>query len=224
MAKIQITHFSDLLCVWAYVSQARIDELETQFGDQITVQYRYFQVFGDTLSKFAALWTDRGGIPAYAKHVKEVVDQFGHVSVHPDIWVNPTPRSSLPAHLHLNAVQIMEQEEQAETGMAARLAWRLRQAFFADNADISRDDIIRAQAQDLGINIDALTTCIHSGAAFAAMSQDMQQARDMNIRSSPTFIFNEDRQRLTGNVGYRIIEANVKELLSSPSGQFQSWC
>jgi hypothetical protein len=28
---------------------------------------------------------------------------------------------------------------------------------------------------------------------------------------------------LTGNVGYRILEANIRELLDSPPGQ-QSWC
>ena len=36
-------------------------------------------------------------------------------------------------------------------------------------------------------------------------------------------MLNEDRQRLTGNVGYRVIEANVRELLERPSAQ-HSWC
>ena len=30
-------------------------------------------------------------------------------------------------------------------------------------------------------------------------------------------------QMLTGNVGYRVLEANVRELLHNPGGQ-QSWC
>lgn len=30
---------------------------------------------------------------------------------------------------------------------------------------------------------------------------------------SSTLIFNEGRQRLNGNVGYRVIEANIRELL-----------
>jgi hypothetical protein len=36
-------------------------------------------------------------------------------------------------------------------------------------------------------------------------------------------LFNEGRQRLTGNVGYRIIEANIRELLEGAPGQL-SWC
>ena len=51
----------------------------------------------------------------------------------------------------------------------------------------------------------------------------MQRALDSHVRASPTLIFNEDRQRLTGNVRYRIIEANVRELLERPETQ-QTWC
>jgi hypothetical protein len=40
---------------------------------------------------------------------------------------------------------------------------------------------------------------------------------------SPTFVFNDGRQRLNGNVGYRVIEANVRELLRAPEAG-RSWC
>jgi hypothetical protein len=43
------------------------------------------------------------------------------------------------------------------------------------------------------------------------------------VTVSPTLIFNEGRQRLNGNVGYRVIEANIRELLHNPSGEL-SWC
>jgi len=36
-------------------------------------------------------------------------------------------------------------------------------------------------------------------------------------------VFNEGRQVLTGNVGYRVIEANVRELLHTLANQ-SSWC
>lgn len=223
MAAIQITHFSDLLCIWAYVSQARIDELQSEFGDQVDFHYCFFPVFGDTAGKFDKQWAEKGGLAAYARHVMEVAEQFGHVPIHPQIWSQP-PRSSLPAHLHLHAVQLMEQQDQAAPGAAEKLAWRLRQGFFAENANIAERAVIQGLANELGLDTEALQAHLDSGAAHALMANDNQQARELNVRASPTFIFNEDRQRLTGNVGYRIIEANVRELLSSPSGQLQSWC
>lgn len=35
--------------------------------------------------------------------------------------------------------------------------------------------------------------------------------------------FNEGRQTLSRNVGYRVLEANIRELIERPAGQ-QSWC
>jgi len=66
---------------------------------------------------------------------------------------------------------------------------------------------------------------IESGAAFAALHRDEQLARTHGVLGSPTYVFNEGRQLLYGNVGYRIIAANLRELLSSkhPEGE-PSWC
>ena len=46
---------------------------------------------------------------------------------------------------------------------------------------------------------------------------------EFNIDGSPTYILNEGRQKLYGNVGYRVIEANIQELLADP-GERASWC
>ena len=52
MAKdLSMTVYSDALCVWAYISQARIDEVERRFAGKISVRYRFCSVFGDTAQK-----------------------------------------------------------------------------------------------------------------------------------------------------------------------------
>jgi predicted DsbA family dithiol-disulfide isomerase len=73
------------------------------------------------------------------------------------------------------------------------------------------------------INTTLIQSYINSGKAYATLSEDMKMAMEMNVKASPTLIFNEDRQRLTGNVGYKIIQANIRELLNSPNKQ-HSWC
>ena len=93
MERIRITHFSDALCVWAYVSQVRIDELNHSFGDAIELDYRYFHVFGNVAKKMDASWKERGGIAGYAEHVRGVVNKFGHVALHPQAWMSNTPQS-----------------------------------------------------------------------------------------------------------------------------------
>jgi len=59
--------------------------------------------------------------------------------------------------------------------------------------------------------------------AHALLYTKIAKACDQSVRASPIFVFNEGRQVLTGNVGYRVIEANVRELLHTLANQ-SSWC
>jgi predicted DsbA family dithiol-disulfide isomerase len=104
-----------------------------------------------------------------------------------------------------------------------RTAWAVREAFFRDGADISRQDVLFGIAGELGLPLADIERILRSGAAHAALAEDIELARTHGIQASPTLLFNEGRQRLTGNVGYRIIEANIRELLDSDPNQL-SWC
>ena len=223
MHAIQVSHFSDLLCVWAYVAQIRFDELQTEFAEQIDLQYHLFPVFGHAAKKIDRQWENRGGRFGYAKHVRHVVKQFGHVPLHEDIWVNDTPESSLPSHLYLSAIKLLEKRQQLPGGCFEQMAWAFRQAFFAECQNIAKTPVLNQLLEQHQLPVDGILQCIHQGEAYAILSEDMKKATDLNIKASPTLVFNDDRQRLTGNVGYRIIEANVRELLNTPADQ-NSWC
>jgi predicted DsbA family dithiol-disulfide isomerase len=223
MEHIRITHLSDVLCVWAYVSQVRIDELQSQFQERVEVSYRYFHVFGNVHGKMGAAWKDRGGVRGYGEHVRSVVEKFGHVALHPEAWVRDTPRSSMPAHLLLCALRLMEAAHSVSPGTQERTAWAIRQAFFRDALNVSRQDVLSGIVETLSLPLAEIEQTLNSGAAHAALSEDLDLARTQAIEASPTLLFNEGRQRLTGNVGYRIIEANIRELLEAAPGQL-SWC
>ena len=66
---------------------------------------------------------------------------------------------------------------------------------------------------------------IDNGEAYAALRRDSQLAEQHGVMGSPTYVFNDGRQLLYGNVGYRIIEANLRELLAAPADTAApSWC
>lgn len=223
MKKIQITHFSDVLCVWAYVSQVRINELIDNFGENVDFEYLFFSVFGNALGKIDKAWENKGGRKAYSQHVQKIVSEFGHLEVHTDVWVKDAPHSSLPCHLYLCAAQIAEKNGTLESGSFNQLAWQMRKSFFSEARNISNNKIIREIIEEQRLPISEFEVNISNGKAYAVLSEHMQNALDKQVRSSPTLTFNEDRQRLTGNVGYRILEANVRELLERPGDQ-QTWC
>ena len=218
MALIQIQHFSDVLCVWAYVGQARINELCRVHGSEIELEYHFVDVFGDVPGRLTERWSSKGGLAAYSKHVIDVVNRFEHVRVHDEVWIHSPPNSSLACHQFLHAVQLAH-------GCCAleRAAWALREAFFARAEDVSQRNIQLQIVEKLGLSLDAVEKHLASGKAAAQVSADLRMASEQGITVSPTLVFNEGRQMLKGNVSYRVIDANLRELLNDdPAGQ--SWC
>ncbi len=222
---IQVHYFSDVLCVWAYVSQIRVDQLRESYPEDVRVDCRYFQVFGNIGGWLDSRWSDRGGVAAYAAHVKEVSGRFDHATVGSEVWTGNTPTSSMPSHLFLCAVRLWatEHDEHSADDTLQRVAWAVRTAFFQDGVDVSQRSSLLTIAEGIGLPVSEIGRYLEDGRAHAALSEDLDLARQYDVRSSPTLLFNEGRQRLAGNVGYRIIEANVRELLESPTDR-QSWC
>ena len=223
MATIKLQHYADILCIWAYVADARMGELEQQFGAELSVEWRQLSVFGNVPGKIQQNWGAKGGIAAYAAHVLGIAAQHPHLVVHERVWQDPTPRSSMPAHLYLCALRDAEQHDEVPQGTQLKFARALRVAFFGRAADIGAESVLRALLEAENLPQDVVAARLADGRAHAALAEDLQLAKELDIRSSPTLLFNEGRQRLSGNVGYRIIEANIRELLEHPSAG-HSWC
>jgi predicted DsbA family dithiol-disulfide isomerase len=220
---VNVNHFSDILCIWAYISQIRMDELEVEFANKVEINYHLFPVFGDVPGKMASNWGHRGGIQAYNRHVLEVAEKFEHLPLNKEAWLKNTPQSCLPAHLHLCATRQAEQHELVASGSFTLLKKAIRKAFFCDLMNIGDRAVLTSIIETTGLPSKMIGDIIDGGEAYAALAADMQKAKELDIRSSPTLIFNEDRQRLAGNVGYKIIKANISELLEHPTTD-QSWC
>ncbi len=129
----------------------------------------------------------------------------------------------MPSHLLLCGVRLLESLDEAASGATERAAWAVRRAFFRDCADVGDRSVLLEIAERCGIPVAAIERQLDNGAAHAALASDLDEARDQQVRSSPTLLLNEGRQRLVGNVGYRVIEANVSELIDRPEVQ-HSWC
>jgi len=226
MSAVKITYFSDVLCIWAYVSQARIDAVKEKFGDAVRIEHRFCSVFGDTAGKITSTWKGRDGYEGFNSHLRQVAERFPHIEVHPEIWLKTRPLTSASAHLFMKAVQQWDHEtgSQSAPGIFDQVMWAFRCAFFRDCRDISRWNIQCEIAEPLGADIGAIEERIHNGIAFARLAADYQDADKMRIEGSPSFVLNEGRQKLYGNVGFRLMEANIQELLRVPRTDEASWC
>jgi predicted DsbA family dithiol-disulfide isomerase len=216
--QVALTYYSDVLCVWAHISQARVDEIAERFSDEVSVDYRFCSVFGDTAHKIGAGWAERGGYLGFADHLRESVSGFDHIKLHPKIWQCDRPTSSTPAHILMKAVQ------RVEASRTRDVLNELRSAFFERCRDVSNWSVLQACLETVGISPAEVRQVIDSGVAHADLEADHRDQQNLMIQGSPTIILNEGRQKLYGNVGYGVIEANIKELLRSPATGAASWC
>ena len=218
-APLSIFCFSDVLCVFAYAASARFEQLETDFGEQVSVTQHFISIYGDVPRRL-----ERAGKSGaeYGENIARVAQRFDHIEVHPDVFRNGCPASSMPAHLYLRAVKQLEDQAVIEASFLPML-WDVRVAFFRDLVDISMASNLDAIAEQRGIPVDGVRALLANGQAHADLDHDARLQRENGVQVSPTIVMNEGRQHLNGNVGYRVIEANVRELLSKPDEEM-SWC
>ncbi len=231
MSKIKISYYSDVLCIWAYASQRRLNELAKKFGSDISIHAHFCSIFPDAWGKIEKNWKDKGGFEGFNSHISEAAKTFTHVQVHDRLWLETKPRTSESAHLFLKAIEIIEQEttpDQQEKPYLERVttqaAWEIRHEFFANGRDISNWRVLSEIASRFGVEYAHVEEKIYNSQAVAQLANDYILSREHAVEGSPTFIMNDGRQKLFGNVGYRLLEANVQELLRSPSNQEASWC
>jgi predicted DsbA family dithiol-disulfide isomerase len=229
---INISYFSDVLCVWAYTAQIRLDELKHQFGERIRLSYHFIPVFGCTEQRIGQGWQDKGGFAGFGEHTRTVCRDFPHVQVSERVWTAATPRTSASCHHFIKSVQLLEQKGLISAAprsdcdgrsLFEELVWRVRLAFFRDANDVAELDCLCGIANELGLPLDSIRTQMDNGEAMAQLCRDLELRDEYRVEGSPTYVLNEGRQKLYGNVGYKVIAANVEEVLNHPEDE-ASWC
>ncbi len=213
-----IDYYTDILCVWAWIAQRRIDELNQKLENKIELQYHYVDVFGDVPTKIESQWQKRNGYKGFAEHVQQSASVFEHAHINPKIWAEVRPKTSANAHLVLKAVELTY-----DKSTSIDMALKFRTAFFKDALDIGNLEILFGLISANGLNQNLINTSIQDGSAMSALMNDYRKSNQQGIKGSPSYVINDGRQTLYGNVGYRVLLANLEELLKNPADE-ASWC
>ncbi len=213
-----IDYYSDILCVWAWIAQRRIDELNKCLGDKIELKYHYLDIFGDAVNKIPTQWQERGGYKGFSTHVVESALIYEDAHINADIWSKVRPTSSANPHLVLKAIELT-----CSCKQSIELALKFRQAFFVEAKDISNLSVLFAIIEEAGLDSREVNKAIIDGRAMAGLMRNYQQAKALSLKGSPSYIIDNGRQTLYGNVGYRVLLANIEEQLNKPISE-ASWC
>lgn len=215
---IVVDYYTDVLCVWAWIAQRRVEELQEHFGEAVRWRHRYLDVFGDTAGKINSQWGDRGLHEGFCAHVVEAAAPYEFTNLCERIWKDVRPATSGNAHLMLKAIEATH-----SIADSTKFAITLRRAFFCEGQNIADHRVLFDLAATQGLDQAEITHCIGSGTAMAALMCDYQSAKNIPIKGSPSYYMDDGRQILYGNVGYRVLRANIEETLRQPSNE-ASWC
>jgi len=214
---LAIDYYTDILCIWAWIAQRRTEELEAAWGDKIDLRHRYVNVFGDTQTRIGDGWAKKGGFAGFGEHVFESAEPYDNAPVNPAIWSKVRPKTSANAHLVLSAAA------EQSTDVANDLAAKIRHAFFVDARDVGDLAVLFEIASENDVDSDRIRAAISDGDAAALLMRDYQAAASANIAGSPSWVLNEGRQKLYGNIGYHVLNANVEGLFEGHTSD-ASWC
>jgi len=219
MAKpVVIDYYSDVLCVWAWIAQRRIDELNDTLAGKVELHYHYINVFGDAVNKIPTQWQEKGGFSGFAKHVIDSAAPYPDAPINAEIWQSVRPNTSANAHLILKATELSYGKEKS-----IELALLIRKAFFVDNQDVGELKVLFSLVELVGLNVEPVNKALNDGSAMASLMADYQQAKTLSLKGSPSYIIDNGRQVLYGNVGYRVLLANIEEHINQPVEE-ASWC
>lgn len=219
MSSPTVHYFSDVLCVWAWLGDVRHERILEAYGDRVQVSGHFCSVFTDAVRKIDKNWGHRGGFDALNAHLVKTAAQFDHVTLNPDVWKTVRPKTSSGAHLFLRAIARACDNETFERATRA-----VRNAFFVSARDISDWAVLQEIAEELGVDYSAVEAQIRDSSAIADLAHDEALAGQLGVKGSPTWVMNEGRQILFGNVGYRTVAANLDEILHEPKPGQASWC
>ncbi len=219
-----IDYYSDVLCIWGYSAKIKIDEIKKEFSDQVSINYRYTPLFVDMHAMLEKNWSEKGGLQGYNKMMHKLNGMFPYVEVHPEIGLKNLPRSSASCHQFLKAIDLLEQRGEiksndTENTLLEQTDWLVRLGYFRDAQDVSQQSVLMSYAEQLEIPTSSVEELLHNGEAMAALAACTTEDKQKLIEGSPSFVLNEGRQKLYGNIGYQVIAANIRALLDKPEGK-----
>jgi len=136
------------------------------------------------------------------------VNEIYHIPIDGDIWLEDPLSSSFPPSIAVKAAQLQDDD------IAILFLRRIREKLFLEKKNIMRWKHLEAAASEVGLNLTAFAKA-YEGRARLAFQQDLQLARELDVRSFPYLIFsnaNGQTVRLKGHLYYEDLERAILEL------------
>lgn len=211
--RVEFGYWSDPLCIWALVAQAKLDRLIADLGQHLVVDYHVVPVFGSVPWRFSKGPWAKEGIEGRVAATRRIAEQGGRTDITGECWRTAAPASSWAAAMAIKAVFAMEARAGAPSGSGARYQRALRDAFFVEGANAARRDVQLRVAEAQELARAPIEEQLDDGTALAAVWEDHMEKERLKIQGSPTYVFDGGRAMLYGNFEYGMLRSTVEQLV-----------
>ena len=177
-----LVYFADPMCSWCWGFSPVIEEIEATFGDDLPIRLIAGGLrpgTGEPMNE-----AQKAEIRHHWEHVNEASGQpFDYRFFERDGFVYDTE----PA---CRAVVVLRRQ-----GMAAALAGlrRIHMAFYAENRDVTREDVLTALAAELGHPSETFSEAFNSEPVKEETQQDFALTQSTGVGGFPTLIAGSGR-------------------------------
>jgi predicted DsbA family dithiol-disulfide isomerase len=197
----KMTIFSDYICPWCYVGQGVVEKLKAEYP--IDLEWRPFYLYQDVPPEGM-------DIPDHVKRAQEAgsedrLSQIANSNGMPFVSTKRIYNSRL-AH---------EATEYArEHGKANEFHSVVFRKVYAEGLDISQWEILRAAAQEVGLDADEMQSDVDGGKYTAVVAEQVEQAYAVGVTGVPTYVIN-NRYAIVGAQPYEAFKNALTRILKS---------
>jgi predicted DsbA family dithiol-disulfide isomerase len=84
---------------------------------------------------------------------------------------------------------------------------------YAEGADVSKWDVLRSAAQEVGLNADEMQQEVEGGKYTAEVAAQVQQAYQIGVSGVPTYVIN-DKYALVGAQPYEVFKQALAQIMN----------
>lgn len=188
---IRVDVWSDVQCIWCYISAARLRTAIHRHHGPVDVVYHSFQLTPD-----APIDIDRDQYirshnldPA---RMRQIMTQLTQLTAHEKLPYDPDRTQPTNSH---QALELLHHA--GSHGKRAELTQRLFEAYFAEGRHIGHTDELLAIADETGLDQDTAAAALTERRYTAAVDADIRHAHQLGARGVPFYVINNTIQ-LTG--------------------------
>ncbi len=176
---LKVTVFSDYICPFCYVGDARLDKLKEHYD--LDVEWSFFEIHPDN--------------PAEGKPVSELgypPEQWQRMMANLEAMAKKDGLKLAPRSFTTNshrAMLLAEAAKDMDAEIFERLHKRLFIAYFVEQKNIGDEEVLREIAREVGIPDDAVDRSFRDKAYERRLDQQQTRAAMLGVQGVPGFLF-----------------------------------